>query len=361
MKQVLNEHKKIAWLILCVLLTLGGLFCLWRIGALGHGLPAETAAERWRGESETAFAQVSCFVPVDEALSEGQIQSFRIELLKALSDAALDGEGSDGLWRDAWNAVGKLKVSSDKGSCDASVIAVGGDFFSFHPLRLLGGDYLREDDLMHDRVLLDLELAWQLFGGTDLQGMPVRINDRPFVVAGVVERESDDASLAAYTAGQGLYMSCDAYAALTEEANCITAYEFVLAEPVDGYSLKLAQEKFPLGRGEALQNTGRYSYGRLLKLLPRMDERAMQGMGMIYPYWENAARVTENRCARLLLTAILLFTLPLISLIVWLWRLGGKGKEAFAERVFPRLREGVEEAFRRPARRRWEKKHAGEK
>ena len=320
MKQVLNEHKKIAWLILCVLLTLGGLFCLWRIGALGHGLPAETAAERWRGESETAFAQVSCFVPVDEALSEGQIPS-----------------------------------------CDASVIAVGGDFFSFHPLRLLGGDYLREDDLMHDRVLLDLELAWQLFGGTDLQGMPVRINDRPFVVAGVVERESDDASLAAYTAGQGLYMSCDAYAALTEEANCITAYEYVLAEPVDGYSLKLAQEKFPLGRGEALQNTGRYSYGRLLKLLPRMDERAMQGVGMIYPYWENAARVTENRCARLLLTAILLFTLPLISLIVWLWRLGGKGKEAFAERVFPRLREGVEEAFRRPARRRWEKKHAGEK
>ncbi len=360
MNDLLKKHRKLLWLCLCVLLTLAALFCLWRIHSLKGALDAQQAAERWQGESERSFAQVSCFVPVDEALDLNQIYGFRFAMLEQLKKAALDTEGTDGLWRDAWSAVGKLKISGKKASVDASVTAVGGDFFFFHPLRLLSGGYLREGDLMKDRVLLDLDLAWQLFGGTDLTGMEVKINDRVFIVAGVIEREEDRASRAAYTAGPGFYMSCEAYAALTEKES-ITAYEFILPEPVKGFAANVAREKFPIGRGEVLQNTGRFSYGRLFGLLREMDERAMQGMGMIYPYWENAARVTENRCARLLLSAVLLALIPLISLIVLLWRLFERGKESFSETLFPRIREGVEEAIRRPARRRWEKKHPGER
>lgn len=359
MKELLNNHKKLLWLILCLLLTLTALFSLWRIHGLKSALSSQQAAERWQGESEQSFTQVSCFVPVDEALSQNQIYAFRGKMLEELNKAALDTEGSDGLWRDAWSAVGKVHVSSEKASGDASVIAVGGDFFSFHPLKLLNGDYLREDDLMHDRVLLDLDLAWLLFGGTDLQGMEMKVNDQIFLIAGVVERETDDASRRAYTAGQGLYMSYETYAALTGSES-ITAYECVLPEPVKDFAVNLAKEKFPIGRGEVLKNTDRFSYGRLFGLLSKMDERAMQAMGMIYPYWENAARVTENRCARLLLTAMLLLVLPLVSLIVWLWRRLKQGWELFTERLWPRIKDGVEEAIRRPARRHWEKTHRGE-
>lgn len=359
MKAFVNEHKRLLWGLFCLLLTLGALFCLWRIHGLSRALSSQQAAERWQGESEQSFTQVSCFVPVDEALSQQQIYAFRGAMLGELSKAALDGEGSDGLWRDAWSAVGKLRVSSTKAAGEASVIAVGGDFFSFHPLRLLNGDYLREDDLMHDRVLLDWDLAWLLFGGTELQGLEIKLNDQIFVVAGVIERETDDASRRAYTAGQGLYMSYDAYAALTGTEG-VTAYECVLPEPVEGFAVNVAKEKFPIGRGEVLENTGRFAYGRLLTVLTHMDERAMQAMGMIYPYWENAARVTENRCARLLLTAALLALLPVLSLIVFLWRRFRRGAQVFSEKLFPRIRDGVEEAIRRPARRRWEKQHPGE-
>lgn len=359
MKKLL-EHKRILWLIFCLLLTLAALGCLWRIHALSRSMSAQQAAERWQGESGQDFAQVSCFVPVDEALSQNQIYAFRAKMLQELNKAALDGEGSDGLWRDAWCAVGKLKVSSEKAAGEASVIAVGGDFFHFHPLRLLSGDYLREDDLMHDRVLLDQELAWLLFGGVELQGMEMKINDRIFVIAGVIEREQDEASRKAYTAGQGLYMSYDAYVELTGTES-ITAYEYVLPEPVRSFAVNVARESFPIGRGEILQNSGRFSCSRLFGLLSKMDERAMQGMGMIYPYWENAARVTENRCARLLLTAMLLLALPLVSLILLFQHGLKRGAEGFSEKLFPRIKDGVEEAFRRPARRRWEKQHPGEK
>ena len=360
MKKLSTQHKRILWLVLCLLLTLAALACLWRVHALSRSMTAQQAAERWQGESEQRFAQVSCFVPVDESLSLDQIYAFRSKMLEALNKAALDTEGSDGLWRDAWCAVGKLRVSSEKAGGEASVTAVGGDFFGFHPLRLLSGDYLREDDLMHDRVLLDQELAWMLFGGTELQGMEMKINGRIFVIAGVIEREKDAASRKAYTAGQGLYMSYEAYRELTESES-ITAYEFILPEPVKGFAVNLARESFPLGRGEALQNSGRFSWGRLLGLLSKLDERAMQGMGMIYPYWENAARMTENRCARLLLTAMLLALIPLVSLIILIRQLLRRGAEGFSEKLFPRIKDGIEEAIRRPARRRWEKKHPGEK
>ena len=91
-------------------------------------------------------------------------------------------------------------MASELGHGEASAIAVGGNFFDFHPIRLLNGTYLAESDLMKDRVLLDEDLAWLLFGGTDLQGMPMEINGVPFVVGGVVQREQDFASRRAYTA-----------------------------------------------------------------------------------------------------------------------------------------------------------------
>lgn len=354
MKQKLTQHKKALIVALCLLLTIGALACLWQERRLSRSLSSQQAAERWRGESEMDYAQISCFVPVDEAISENQIFAFRAALHEELGKAAIESEG---LWRDAWSGTGKIFVSGQKWRGDAAVIAVGGDFFLFHPLRLLSGSYLSEDDLMKDRVVLDENLAWQLFGGTDLTGMEIRLNDKPFVIAGVVEREKDRASRMAYTAGAGLYMSSESYAALTEEENFITCYELVSPEPVKDFNQRVAKDRFPIGRGEVLVNSGRFSFARLLGLLRHMDERSMQGMGMIYPYWENAARVTENRAARLQFSAMLLALLPLITLFVRLLSLLKKGKERLAEELWPRIKEAVSEAIRRPQRRRWEKKY----
>ena len=353
---------KTKWLLaLCaLLLALFGVFAL-RIHLLGRTLPAQQTAERWRGESGQSFSQVSCFLPVDEAVGVKEIYGFRGAMLDELHKAALDADGSEGLWRDAWSAAGKVHISGARGACDASCIAVGGDFFAFHPLRLLSGSYIGEKDLMKDLVLLDEELAWFLFGGTELQGMSIEINGRPFVVGGVIERESDSASRMAYTAGRGLFMSCDAYAELTGEDSAITCYEVVMAEPVKGFAARVAGEKFPLGRGEALTNTGRFSVSRLLDLWKTVDSRSMQSMGMMYPYWENAARVVEDRCARLLLGALLALLIPAVTAAVFLIRLLLRGKEELEDRLLPRAKDGVEEFVRKRQRRRWERRYGTQK
>ena len=248
-------------MILCGVLVLLASACLLRTASLARLLPSQYAAERWAGEGENAFRQVSCYLPVDESLKLSQIHAFRYTILDKLHEAALEADTDTLLFRDAWSTTGKLSASSDLGRGDVSVIAVGGDFFLFHPLRLLNGSYLTEEDLMEDRVLLDEDTAWLLFGGTDLAEMSIKLNGVPFTVAGVVQREQDFASRKAYTSGRGIFMSFDAFTQLKEGAGA-TCYELVLVEPVKNFTVNFVREKFPIGQGEIVENTDRFDFWR---------------------------------------------------------------------------------------------------
>ena len=163
--------------------------CLLAYGHLALLLDSQRQAERWQGESETEFRQLSCFMAVDEKLSLEQVYTFRKAMMDKFHEAALDIGTDSQLFCDAWCSFGSVKVASDQGKGEVSLIAVGGNYFDFHPIRLLSGNYISPDDLMKDRVLLDEDVAWLLFGGTELSGMSFKINGQPFVVAGVIERE----------------------------------------------------------------------------------------------------------------------------------------------------------------------------
>ena len=350
-----SKKERIALLIMCAALTLAAAFCFLGALLLGGELESQRTAERWQGESEMEFRQLSCFVPVDEKLSLNQIYQFRTDLMKRLHEAALDADSDQTLFVDAWSCTGKALASTDLGRGDASVIAVGGDFFQFHPLRLMSGSYFREGDLMQDLVLLDEELAWILFGSTDLQGLSLKIDGVPFQIAGVIQREQDFASQKAYTAGMGLFMSYDAWKSLHETAG-VTAYELVLAEPVKNFAVNFAREKFPIGHGEIVQNSGRFRMGRLLGLVAQFGTRSMQKLGVLLPYWENAARCMEDYCALLCFLGWLFVLIPAIVLTVTLFRLLRRGKDKLADEVLPAMGENIEEAIRKRQRRRWEKR-----
>ena len=342
-------------LLLCLLLTLAACACLLTQFLLGRTLSSQQAAERWQGESATAFAQLSCFVPVDEKLTIEKIYQFRSDIIKGIQGAALDVGSDEKLYSDAWSCTGKALATTDLGKGDAAVIAVGGDFFDFHPIRLLSGSYIREGDLMKDRVLLDEELAWLLFGGTELQGLQLKINGVPFVVAGVIEREQDFASRRAYTSGMGLFMSYEAWRQLEPNAG-VTSYELVLAEPVKNFAANLTREKFPIGQGEIVINTGRFAFGRLLLLLGQFGSRSMQKLGVLLPYWENAARCMEDYCSLLCFLTILFALFPVLALFILILDILRRGRNRLVDDVLPAWRDSAEEAVRVRRRRRWERK-----
>lgn len=351
-----RKKKRIVFAIVNGALLLIMAACLITTAILSNTLASQKEASRWRGESDMEFSQISCFIPVDEKIGLEEVSAFRTKLTEALHTAALDIDNDSTLFVDAWSCTGKVNVSSDNGKGEAAVIAVGGEFFDFHPIRLISGSYITQRDLMKDRVLLDEDLAWLLYGGTDIAGLSMKINGVPYMIAGVVEREQDKFSTAAYTSGRGLYMSYDGYSQLVEDAG-ITCYEFVMANPVKDFALGVAKKSFPIGRGEIVENSRRFEFGRMLKLAKQFGSRSMQTMGVIYPYWENAARSVEDWCALLTLIAVVCAALPIITALVLLIRMLARGKEKLEDDVVPKLVENTQEAIRVRQRRRWEKKH----
>ena len=356
MKKSISKKKKILIGIISVILAVMSIASFVAMAVIGNILDTQKEAERWRGESDMKFSQISCYLPADNKVQLQQIFEFRTAMMTKFHEAALDVDNENSLFVDAWSTDGKVNVSSSLGKGEVRVTAVGGNFFDFHPLRLLNGTYIYQQDLMKDRVLLDEDTAWLLFGGIDLEGMEMRINGVPFVVSGVIEREQDFASKKAYTAGMGIYMSYDAYKALNENA-AISCYELCMAEPVKGFSVAFVKEKFPINGGDIIENTQRYSFGRLIKLLGQFGSRSMQTMGLSYPYWENAARCTEDWCLLLLFIGMFSAVMPVTVIIIVLVHYIKAGKNKLSDDVFPDIKEKTQEAIRVRQRKHWEKKN----
>ena len=332
---------------------------------LGGTLESQMAAERWQGESETGFAQLSCFLLEGKGVTLEGVYEFRQKLETKLTEASMKaqqqtnevpGESTEeakkeptipqdlSLYIDAWSTTGELTLSGDRGSSKAPVTAVGGNYFFFHPLRLLSGSYISENDLMEDRVILDRELAWKLFGGTDLAGLTVEINGIPFVIAGVVEREKDFATKKAYSGEAGLFMGYRAYMHLAEDN--IDCYEIVLPQPISGFAEGMVKDSFPLKGGELLNNSGRFSFAELWRIIRSFGTRSMHTTSVVYPYWENAARCVGDWCALLFALALLFGVVPIVSAFVGVLVFLIRGKNYLAVKV-PQLTSDAVEKHRK--------------
>lgn len=263
---------------------------------LAKSQDSQTMAERWSKEKDVA--QVSCFFSVNAGITEDRIIEFEHSIDSALTDAAVlqDSENPGArLWADAYSADGRVILSSEKSSLEADAIGIGGDFFLFHPLKLLSGSYFSGNDLMQDLCIIDQDAAWQLFGSNNVAGMTVNIGGIPHIVAGVVERPAGRLEEAAGLDSTLVYVS---YQTLSELGSCngINHYEIVMPDPVTGFAENYVREK--LGNSEketeVLENTSRYSFLSRLKLIPAFGTRSMNGRAIIYPYWENIARGYED-------------------------------------------------------------------
>ena len=315
MKKYITKRNIIFAAINVLLLILIGL-CLWKCSVYSNTLLSQQAAEAWKGESEERFAQVSCFLPVDAKTDVSAIQGFRSKIDKKLVEAGVEPPEEGKLWTDAYSVKGSIQVSGDKGSSAATAMGIGGNFFLFHPYYLMSGSYIYPEDIMQDRVVLDSELAWKLFGSSSLEGMTVTINGEPFFVAGVVRRETDKFSQKAYSGDPMIFMSQEAYVQLTEDTG-IDCYELAMMDPISDYAKTVLKDNFPVGNGEIVSNSTRYDFSGIFGMFKNFGSRVMRTVPVALPYWENAARLSEEYIARLWVIMAILGLFPLVCL-VWL-------------------------------------------
>lgn len=275
-------------------------------------------AERWSKEGNVA--QISCFFASDALVTEDTIEMFEHSIDSKLLEASIIQESenpSARLWVDAYSADGKVSISSENGKLEADAIGIGGDFFLFHPLKLLSGSYFSGNDVMQDYCVLDEDAAWQLFGSNDIAGMTVYISGIPHIVTGVVERPQGRLEEAAGLDDTVVYVS---YQTLSELGvnNGINHYEIVMPNPVSDFAFNHVKDNMGVGekKVEILENTSRYSLLSRLDTILEFGTRSMNGKAIIYPYWENIARGYEDIIALMTVFMILFLAYPVILAVV---------------------------------------------
>lgn len=276
-----------------------------------NSLPDQLMAKRWSEKEDVA--QISCFYAADANMTEQSIAEMQYNLEKKLQEQAIEPNSETArLYIDAYSAEAVISIQSEKKSIQANAIGIGGDFFMFHPVKLISGMYFSGNDLMQDAVLLDEEAAWQLFGSNEIAGKTVTIGGLPYRVAGVYERVQGDLETLAGSKDTTVYIS---YTALNSISACnISCYEAVIPNPVDGFALDLMLEINPSSEESVkmVENSKRFSYISLYNIWKERAARSMKTDNIVLPFWENLARVKEENLMEVALWQVLMFSILLI-------------------------------------------------
>jgi len=286
-------------------------------------LDDQLAADRWGNVSDVT--QISVFFSETYHLQYYDVRSFEETLKKKLTESSIVSESENEnarMWVDAYSCKGTIDLKGNAGKASPVAYAVGGDFFTFHPLKLVNGSYFSKADVMQDYILLDRDLAWQLFGSDDIIGQQVWYGDLPLLVLGVYERAEGKLNDAAGNDKPTAYISYDTYSTIkgADAGVDISCYEMVIPNPVVGFGIKLIQDNFKLddGAGIIIENSTRFSFLNLLKVVGKFGTRSMSSYSIIYPYWENLARGCEDILSLLLLIRCILYLYSLVIFIIFL-------------------------------------------
>lgn len=151
-----KQYRKILLLVLmiCAAILFG---CVER--ALGRQLSTQQIASEW--SAEDSYAQISCFFSKDAAVTKDYVIQLEQKLKTALQEAVqrIHRMVNGRTLVDCYSTKGELTLYSDRASITARAFGVGGDFFTFHPLKLLSGSYFDGEDLNKDGVVIDENVA----------------------------------------------------------------------------------------------------------------------------------------------------------------------------------------------------------
>ena len=360
-KDRIIKSKKLILIIVFLLLVdmILGLISRYMVGLL----PEQNEAKRW--SEEKRMAQVSVFFTEDQLIDDNAIKkyeySFKDKLI--LEGAVGTEEGENGepskpiiidtidvsaedteekkerprFFSSCYSAQGVTTVSFDgKSAENVATIGVGGDFFQFHPLELVSGQFFDGDDLMKDSIVIDEELAWELFGSNDVAGEMVTIGNVPHYITGVVKRPDGRMRKASGLDSSIAYISYDSlckYGTIlsgrtknvqisennqTANIGGINCFEVVAPNPVDGLVKKLVTESVGIDERNVsvIDNTDRFSFFSLVGVLSTLVTRSMWNKAIYYPYWENTARGYEDIMALLLLIRLLCRAMAILLVVV---------------------------------------------
>ncbi|MBR5682560.1 MAG: ABC transporter permease [Ruminococcus sp.] len=317
-----------AAIIGAVILTAAG-------GSAAESQKYNFTAERIEKGSDYDYGQVSCFFSADSGFDKNAAAGVKNQIYSSLkSVSVIPGEGED-IVPHAYSAdAGTATVSGDRnGQSQAKVTVVGGDFFLFRGFGLLNGSFFSDRNFLQDGAVIDKELAWRLYGSVEIAGEKLYINGEEMYISGVIDtpgtkpekKSIDDIPRAyiTYKAAGPIFGS--AYSDMWKgseqrepEFTKVTCYECAIPEPVEHFaynSVKGQLAEAYKGNISIVNNAERFLPSKRVKALKKLDRYIVRNDSVVYPFWENASRLTELRLSFIYGGRRLLLAIPLITFI----------------------------------------------
>lgn len=331
------------------LLIAAGLFTA-HTASLKREYMADSAKQAWDG-GKYSYSQISLFFPKESSQDILGIYSLRRSVEEKLKEGSLtkaEDNPSGRLWIDCAGGEGLLSLSGSLGGCTAAVTGTFGDYFVFHPEKLMSGSYYTSDDINIDRIILDRECSWQLFGSMDTVGMPVNIGNKVFYVAGVVESPDKESDRLAYGITPRAYMPFESLKAF-DDSVLLNSYEVCLPNAVKDYAFTMMKELNPAGdSGIIVDQSGRFDIVRLVKGVSELPQSVMMNSGIRLPWYENRIRSAELSARLAAAPVPYLLIIPALSLVYALFmltKLMGKGIRAVRDKAEDRYQKKISEIY----------------
>lgn len=231
------------------------------------------------------------------------------------------------LWKDCYSATATYSAQGymDKtptGSVDkCEVVGVGGDYHVVHPFRYESGGFLPDENGVGDRysIVLNTQLAWNLFHSYQILGAFVEIRGTTYQVVGVVNEGSDAIAETTGVTQPRAYIQFSQLALLANDSLtpstspemegfvkvedlAITCYEALLTDPIKEIACNDLVQALSDNIGYSadssplliINNTDRFNVIRLWKKYFPLKNAYPGGDGIQVPYYERSARVAEQ-------------------------------------------------------------------
>ncbi|MBO4927933.1 MAG: ABC transporter permease [Clostridiales bacterium] len=239
------------------------------------------------------------------------------------TDAA--NSGIVNVWEDCYSSVARYPATGymDKTptgmveSCE--VVGVSGNYQVVHPFSYESGGFLPGEDGDRYTVVLNTQLAWNLFHSYQVLGAFVEFNGTMYQIVGVVNEGTDAISETtgvtkprayipfkqlAYLANGSAFpsMSSEMENSVKDTDLAVTCYEVLLTDPINNiaYNDLVDALQDTIGYSEdksellIINNTDRFNAISLYKKYFPLKDSYVGGNGLNVPYYERSARLAEQ-------------------------------------------------------------------
>ena len=283
------------------------------------GVAQMTLVTRWQPQR---FGSLPALLDSEKSFTVSEIERLHESIERLLqegqkaNDKNRPNSGSSNeqikLWLDAYST----EVSATLGRTDrddinpvtAALVGVGGDYDRVHRLQMLSGSFFNPYDLNTRQIVLDENLAFQLFSTNDVVGFTVDMSGTEYTITGVCARIASREAEETYGVlprgyipfvelKNAVYVGFDQQ---TEPEIAVMYYEAIMPSPLDG----LANEQFnqaieETGKSRAsflvFENSGRFTLSRLWNSVFPVGMKTFAAADYQLPFYEHSARVAEGR------------------------------------------------------------------